>query len=93
MKVLLSSKYLANELAKIDFDDCEKVVYVIGDKDNLIIKTNRKTIRLDAETVVTSEIYQTDRRWDWVKLLVTKVDEQPIVLVIHESFVSVVFQY
>ena len=92
MKILISSKHLASQLNKIDFDlDC--VVQVGGIK-NFEINTNKQTIKIPCEILIPSiYIKQDNRRWDWVKSLLNKVDEQPIVLQITENIVNVIFQY
>ena len=93
MKVLLSSKLLASELAKIDFEN-EQVFQVRGEGSNLIINTDKQTLELWVEMLkFEPRVKQENRRWDWVKKLVSCADEQPIVLDIHENVVNVIFQY
>jgi hypothetical protein len=94
MKVILSSKQLAQELSKIDFDT-DRVVEVEGESGELCIDTQLgKTIRIICE-VFNPEIIisQESRRWDWVYKLAKKVDEQPIVLDISENSVNIIFSY
>lgn len=93
MKVLLSSKLLASELAKIDFEN-EQVFQVRGEGSNLIINTDKQTLELSVEMLqFEPRVKQENKRWDWVKKLVSCADEQPIVLDIHENVVNVIFQY
>ncbi|MDD3875453.1 MAG: hypothetical protein PHT69_02470 [Bacteroidales bacterium] len=93
MKVLLSSKLLASELAKIDFEN-EQVFQVRVEGSNLIINTDKQTLELWVEMLnFEPRVKQENRRWDWVKKLVSCADEQPIVLDIHENVVNVIFQY
>lgn len=80
-------------LQKINFE-IENVEHVKYEDDNLVISTNKQIIKIICGCLnyhVT--IKQENRRWDWVKKLVTRVEEQPIVLEIYEGCVSVIFQY
>lgn len=94
MKTVISSKYLARELKKIRFASGEYVCSVeIKDKLFLII-TNIKTIELDAYYSEDCEkLNQYGARWDWVRDLVVKIDEQPIILLMYEGKVSIILNY
>jgi len=93
MKILISSKQLAIDLAKIDFDN-ETVMQVRGEGSNLVINTDKQTIEIWCEMLqFEPRVKQENRRWDWVKSLVSRVEEQPIVLDIHENVVNVIFKY
>ncbi len=94
MKTIISSKYLARELKKIRFASGEYVCEVeIKDKLFSII-TNIKTIELDAEYSEDCEkLNQSGARWDWVRDLVVKVDEQPIILLMYSKRVTIVLNY
>ena len=93
MKILISSKQLAVDLAKIDFEN-ETVIQVRGEGSNLVINTDKQTIETWCEMLrFEPRVKLENRRWDWVKSLVSNVEEQPIVLDIHENVVNVIFQY
>jgi uncharacterized protein (UPF0218 family) len=94
MKILVSSKHLAAKLNEIDFNN-DKVMSIGDNVTEVIIKTINRDIELYAEILIFSAnpIDQQERRWDWIKELVNKVDEQPICLDIKEKFVNVIFQY
>ena len=93
MRILISSKQLATELNKINFEE-EDVFQVRGEGSDLIICTNKQNIEIQCEILeFEPRILQEDRRWDWVKNLVNAIDEQPIVLDIHENAINVIFHY
>jgi hypothetical protein len=93
MKILISSKYLAKKLEKIDFEK-ESVERVSLDKDEFILITQKSAIRFQVHVLEFKQsVKQDGRRWDWVKSLVSRVEEQPIVLHIFDNVVNVIFQY
>lgn len=93
MKILISSKTLAEELKKIDFES-ETVMQVRGEGSKFIINTNKKTIEIWCDIIFFEPIVkQENRRWDWVKHLLSQVEEQPIVLNIQQDFINIIFQY
>ena len=94
MKVLISSKQLAHELNKIDFS-IENVIGIIEESKGIVLSTARQNIGISCEVLIKGMkiMRQGDIRWDWIKKLVNKVDEQPITLEISENTVNVIFQY
>lgn len=93
MKILISTKQLAQDLSKIDFET-EIVRQVIGEKDKLILCTDEQNVEIDCHVVeIESIIIQENRRWDWVKQIVEQVNEQPVVLAISEHNINVIFSY
>ena len=93
MKILISSKHLAAELNKIDFDN-DHINSIKAKGFSIYVLTNYQSIEIPVEIIEHEpDVLQSDRRWDWVKKLVNQVDEQPIVLDISERIVNVIFQY
>lgn len=93
MKVIVSSKTLYKRLSEIDFDK-ESVYNVVLEDNVLRINANTKSVEVYCETVTfKASVKQANRRWDWIKELCNKVEEQPIVLEIYENGVNVIFQY
>ena len=93
MKILLSSKLLALKLKEIDFEK-ESVERVTLDKDELILITQTSSVKFQVNVLeFKASVKQDGRRWDWVKSLVSRVEEQPIVLQIFHNVVKVIFQY
>jgi hypothetical protein len=98
-RFLCSSIHLANKLREIQFEDGESVLFVSKkiSEDVLLIETDCRDINVfvSFSPFVESgiKINQTDRRWDWVKDLLCKVDDQPILIEINEQIVNVIFQY
>ena len=39
------------------------------------------------------ELNDVDARWDWVEQLLSKIEEQPVVLEISQKSVKVIFEY
>jgi hypothetical protein len=94
MKILISSKELASNLNKIHFGkDRVKAVGAIAN--HFIIKTQEKTFDILLNNVIeTGKMTDQSRcRWDWIRDLVNKVSEQPIVLEITKNRVDVIFQF
>jgi hypothetical protein len=94
MKILLSSKSLAICLNKLDLE-LSPMVRIVTDGDTLTFITGSQSSDLFGIHICgwVPMIKQHDRRWDWIKELVQKVSEQPIVLDIREEKVDVIFQY
>lgn len=93
MKVLVSSKQLADKLKEIDFN-CDNVEYVSLEGDYLSLMTRTKVVELYvASDERNNTIVQTDRRWDWIKETVSQIDEQPIVLDIQQWQTKVILEY
>lgn len=94
MKVVVSSKTLANALSELDLEN-ELVYNVVLENNILSINTDSKTVKVGVGTVVFSAAVpnQSDVKWDWVKRLVCAVEEQPITLHIFPTGINVLFQY
>lgn len=93
MKVIVSSKNLYKRLSEIDFNK-ESIYNVVLEDNVLRINANTKSVEIYCEIVTfKASIKQENRRWDWVKELCSKVEEQPITLHISENVVNVIFQY
>ena len=99
MKIMVSSKTLAIRLKQIDFEGGEYVtlaslIRVKSSQAELVLSTENKSVSIPVEILEhTMDYDQHNRRWDWIKDLVNKVDEQPITLEIYEQVVNVKFQY
>lgn len=103
MKILISSKQLASDLNQINFQNDTVIgAYTMSNILNkstfLVLITHHGHIMIGCQILQSSYgsdniLYQTDRRWDWVKKLVDAVKDQPIVLDIKETSVNVMFSY
>ncbi len=93
MKILTSSNQIAIALSNIDFD-IESVQSVYLEGNQFFIETNKGRDSTFVEVIEREEkVIQVDRPWEHVRELLTKAQEQPIVLQIGEKCVSVIFQY
>lgn len=93
MKILLSSKLLAYKLKEIDFEK-ESVEMVILVNDELILSTQKSSVKFQVHVLEFNAIVKQDgRRWNWIKSLVSSVEDQPVVLHIFDNVVNVIFQY
>ena len=97
IKTIISSKVLANELSRIDFNQnhINRVMTSIMHPDFIILETNTNDLimiycEVEKEN---KEIDQQDRRWDWIYDVCSQIDEQPIVLDITENKVEIKLQY
>lgn len=99
MKVLVSSKALANKLSEIDFDNDSVYNVALNPVGNtntcvLSINTTKYSVKITVESIIfKAAVIQEHRRWDCIRDLVNKVDDQPIVLEINERVTNVIFQY
>jgi len=99
MKILVSSKALANKLSRIDFDNDSVYNLVLNPIGNttsceLSINTIKQSIKIMVESVkFQAAVNQEHRNWDWIKQTLMAVNDQPVVLEITENCVSVIFQY
>lgn len=99
MRVLISSKVLQTGLMRFDlhFNPIRTAIINIAGSGvwEFSLISDVHIERIDCE--VLSKAYerknQAGRKWDWVLELVSRVDEQPIVLDIHEKTINVIFQY
>ncbi len=94
MKVVVSSKALAKALGELDLEN-ERVYNVVLENDLLSINTDTKTVKIGVGTFVFQAAVpdQSDVKWDWVKRLVSAVEDQPIALHIYPKGINVIFQY
>lgn len=97
MYFIVSSKYLAKVLSRIDFDNdnVHSVSYDLSSS-TLTIKTNLTYIDLKVTMIDTPIIVmmnQRNRRWDWLRKLCMSVEEQPIVIRITEMTLKITFEY
>lgn len=99
MKVLVSSKALAKKLSEIDFDNDSVYNVVLNPVGNtttceLSINTTKYSVKILVESIIfKAAVIQEHRRWDAIRDLVNKADDQPIVLEINERVTNVIFQY
>lgn len=101
MKFLVSSKVMGSTLNGIDLEtNCISRVLIDKDKVTFFIGTDN-VAEIWIEPVVGDRklfeqpvlIEQDNRRWDWVKQLMNRVPDQPIVMEISERIVNIIFQY
>ena len=93
MKIIVSSKQLAVKLNEFDFEN-DSIQAVRAEKSNLYLDSQKKTVEIWCEiTEFRARVVQEGVRWDWLKNLVNKVDEQPVVLEITKDCVKVIFHY
>lgn len=96
MKILISSKYLYGRLKDIDFDNYCLNKCIIR-KDQLTLILNKGDIIIEKEILISTDglsngfqftCRQSDARWDWVKSVVSKINDYPIVLDIDDDFLQ-----
>lgn len=98
MKIIVSSRTLANELSQIDFsvDFIQMAEYhksVSGDCLVLHSKFN-KSISILVESYNESACYsQLQKRWDWLYNILSVIDEQPVTLEIGTEKLKLTFDY
>jgi hypothetical protein len=93
MKLLLSSKVLASKLNEIDFETDEVKRVSLNDNELMLI-TLKKSVVIPVHVVIfKASENQEGRGWDCVRSLVSRVEEQPIVLQIYDNVLNVIFQY
>jgi 3'-phosphoadenosine 5'-phosphosulfate sulfotransferase (PAPS reductase)/FAD synthetase len=97
MRLLVSSKVIAKKLSEIPEKEfiIRATLYSNG-KDSagtltLIAQTTSVDLPVEILTFEAS-LKQEDVRWDWIFDIVSKVDEQPITLEVHEKVTNVIFQ-
>ncbi len=93
MKILVSSKRLAEKLNEIDLSK-HPIERIFVNSDEIVFVTKNKNISLWCEIFeFEPKVEQRGVRWDWVVKLVNSVSEQSIVLNIITNTVQVIFQY
>jgi hypothetical protein len=93
MEVLVSSKLLSNKLSEFHKENhtVEFVKYCDG---KLKLIGSLGVVQIDV--VAGCQLFcfnQENARWDWIKDLVNKIDEQPIVLIIYRNNVNIRTQF
>lgn len=96
IRIVVSSKALAAELAKIDFTQ-EFIHEAILDNSTLTLKTALTQISVIGGVAVSDlsagYFAQYNRRWDWVYNIVSKISDQPVGLEITDRVVNLIFQF
>ncbi len=93
MKLLVSAKLLKAKLNELDLEN-ETVERVTLDNDELILITQTSSAKLYVHCVeFNSSLKQEGRRWNDIKKLVSKLEDQPVVLHIYESIVNLTLQF
>ncbi len=93
MKVLVSSKYLAKMLSNIG---TEEHVYSAELNENtlsLLTNENKVDVRIVRCIGNNENLKSINGRWDSVYNVVRAIEEQPIVLRLHEKGVTIELQY
>lgn len=96
IRCVVSSRALAQQLKKLK-DERVLKAHII--KDILYIKTLTSSEVLKVGVSITqaadfqSSFDQENRRWDFIKQLVSSISDQPITLFICEEKVQVIFEY
>lgn len=101
MKFLVSTKNVAAQLNGLDLEnnsisrlliDKDKITFFIGT--NNVAQIWIEPVVQDRELFNTPVLVEQDsRRWDWVKQLMNRVPDQPVVMEITERIINVIFQY
>ena len=94
MKVIVSSKALANGLNEVDFE-INYMECLQYDNGYLYLFVDDITISVSCQaTFNRSKIYnQIDVRWNSIKDLINQIEEQPITLNISESKLSITINF
>jgi hypothetical protein len=94
-RILISTKLLAQELNRIDFNKGVFVTKILMNDDHIFIETSeKKRISINVEIIrYAGEIIQHNARWDWVKRQMNKVDEQPVSLSLRKNRVTIIYDY
>lgn len=85
MKIIVSSKHLADKLRNVEV---EYISSVIVKKDRILIFANDKEIEIQTKNYTINDIEmdtpleQTYCRWDFLYSVVSKIDETPILLTV-----------
>ena len=93
MRVIISSKLLASKLNQFDFET-DHIIQVCASKDCLHVVSKTKEVEINCH--IDSEHYtlpQHNRRWEHIKSIVNRVEEQPIVLLMTEAGNKVIFEH
>ena len=95
MKIIISTKYLALNLNKINFFEGDYVSEVTGLVDGIRLKVGPDDFYIDLECDVNKAetLEQSDVRWDCIRKTVLAISEQPAVLEISEKAVNVILSY
>ena len=83
---------LARSLDKFDFNS-EGINFVYEENGYILLVNENRTVRAECKTYAHHHIRTDKARWDWIKDLMNKVEEQPIVLKFYPDIVNIIFQY
>ena len=93
MKIIVSTKQLADKLNEFDFKN-DSIQAVRAENSNLYLDSRNKTVEIYCEIIeFEARVEQRGAKWYWLKDLVNKVDEQPVLLVFTEGCVKIIFHY
>lgn len=97
MRLLVSSKNLAKKLSEIPESEsvCRATLNPDGQQGSgiLTLITQERSIDVSVHILkFEASVKQNNIRWDWISDIVSKVNEQPMILEIHEKVTNVVFQ-
>ena len=80
MKILVSSTRLFDVLSEFDFKS-DSIKQVRAENGCIYLDSNTKTINLYCDIFnFKARVDQNGRRWDWIKKIVSKMEDQPIVV-------------
>jgi hypothetical protein len=94
INLIISSQVLAKMLQGIDFDNDVVRSCYCGDHTFTIVYYSAKSEKDErvshyAYTQKADEIDQQDRRWDWIKDIVTKIPDIPLVMEISIGKINI----
>lgn len=93
MKIIISSKQLAVKLNEFDFKN-DSIQSVTAKNSYVYLHSKEKTVEIWCEIIeFRARVEQDGARWDWLKILVNKIDEQPMVLLFKKGAVQAMFHY
>lgn len=98
IQFLASPETMRRALKQIDFDN-QWITHIEADRKELVFfvtgnDNKRFTVNIHIDhNYEKLLIQQTAPRWDWVKLLMSQVDSQPICFTISEQRINILFQY
>jgi hypothetical protein len=98
MKILVSSRWFANQLRRFDFEtECINKIYPAEKEGVFVFETHRKKAHISLPHTEINEAFdefpinQCSARWDWVRDLLNEVHERPVILEITPGKVRIIF--
>ena len=99
--IIISSKVLKDKLSEINLDETSIRDVLVGENTLQINSCNGKAVKANCDCVkdytvsncISVNIPQGGRRWDWEKIFVNSISEQPIVLRISEKNIRISVDY